>query len=294
MSRIIRQARKDDTWHYSAIVPTWNNLLYVQCLVRSIERHSSLPHQLIFYVNEGSDGTVDWLMNHTSADIIHSSKNVGVCVALNEARHVMKTEWLVFLNDDMYVLPNWDTYLLEEVKKAGHRRLFYSATLMQPGEFWDNSVIAQCNYGHSPLDFDEKSLLRDFNQFSHPDWCGSTWPPNIVHSTVWDAVGGYDEAFSPGMYSDPDFAMKLWQSGLREFKGIGRSRVYHFSSVSTNRIVHNKGQRRFLKKWGITNRTFGKHYLRRGTPYNGPLPEVKRTLSYYIDVVRSKIKMFWI
>ncbi len=29
------------------------------------------------------------------------------------------------------------------------------------------------------------------------------------------------EEFSPGMYSDPDLSMKLWQEGVRYFKGIG-------------------------------------------------------------------------
>ena len=35
----------------------------------------------------------------------------------------------------------------------------------------------------------------------------------------------------PGSGSDPDFNMKLWNIGIRIFKGINDCKVYHFGSV---------------------------------------------------------------
>ena len=105
------------------------------------------------------------------------------------------------------------------------------------------------------------------------DWQGATWPPNIVHKSIWDKVGGYSVEFSPGMYSDPDFSMKLWNAGIRLFKGVSKSRVYHFGSKSVKRITKNPGYHKFISKWGMTSSTLSKYYLRRGQKYTGNLPE---------------------
>ena len=75
------------------------------------------------------------------------------------------------------------------------------------------------------------------------------------------------------MYSDPDFSRKLWEYGVRYFKGLAKSRVYHFGSKSTKRASVNSGGNTFLFKWGITSRTFTQKYLRSGEKFDGPLKE---------------------
>src|SRR5690606_924217 len=107
------------------------------------------------------------------------------------------------------------------------------------------------------------------------DWNGSTWPPTIVHVDLWDLVGGLSIEFSPGMYSDPDFSKKLYEAGVRNFKGLGNSMVYHFVSKSTKRIKKNRGKRTFLLKWGITSRTFSEKFLKKGKVYNGEIETIK-------------------
>ena len=78
--------------------------------------------------------------------------------------------------------------------------------------------MIQGDFGDSIDNFEEEKLLSEFNKTDFHDWVGSTWPPCVVSKRLWDKVGGYSEEFSPGMYSDPDFSMKLWQEGVRHFK----------------------------------------------------------------------------
>ena len=47
------------------------------------------------------------------------------------------------------------------------------------------------------------------------------WQPSLIPKKTWNKVGGFSEEFSPGLGSDPDFNMKLWNIGVRLFKGLG-------------------------------------------------------------------------
>ena len=129
------------------------------------------------------------------------------------------------------------------------------------------------HYGDSIANFNEAELLKEYNTLPMKDWQGATWPPNIVHKDIWDLVGGYSIEFSPGMYSDPDFSFKLWKAGVRLFKGIAQSRVYHFGSLSVKRIKKNRGYHTFISKWGMTSGSFSKYYIHRGEQFIAPLSE---------------------
>jgi len=104
---------------------------------------------------------------------------------------------------------------------------------------------------------------------------------------LWDLVGGMSVEFSPGMYSDPDFSMKLWKSGVRLFKGVANSRVYHFGSKSTGRVKKNKGKETFINKWGVSPSTFTGKYLKRGEDYGGPLEDY---FPSYSEILKVKFK----
>jgi len=103
-------------------------------------------------------------------------------------------------------------------------------------------------------------------------------------------VGGYSTEFSPGMYSDPDFSKKLWDAGVRDFKGIAASKAYHFMSKTVGRVKRNDGRTQFLKKWGMTSATFVKYYLKRGDDYTGPLPEPEMSSAFKKKLFTSKLK----
>lgn len=259
----------------SIIIPSWNNLAFLQLCIQSIRKHSAFSHQIIVHINEGVDGTREWLDSQEDISYTASTRNIGVCYALNLARSLVRTSYLIYLNDDMVVCPGWDLALFDEIGAIGHNQFFLSSTAIEPVPQSSCSIAG--NYGLTAESFDEDKLLREFNTHAFADWSGATWPPNVVHIDTWDLVGGYSVEFSPGMYSDPDFSMKLWLAGIRYFKGIAASRAYHFGSVSTKKIRKNKGYYQFIAKWGMTSSSFTKYFLKRGEAFQGPLPEATLT-----------------
>ena len=265
--------------YFSILIPTWNNLEFLKLCIRSIRTHSTVPHEIIIHVNEGTDGTLDWVKNeglkHT-----HSSANSGVCIAMNKMAKLAESRYILYLNDDMYVLPEWDNLLKQEIESLPDDMFYLSSTSIEAKP--QSNCMIQCDFGDSIDNFEEEKLLSEFNKTDFHDWSGSTWPPCVVSKRLWDKVGGYSEEFSPGMYSDPDFSMKLWQVGVRHFMGLSYSRVYHFGSKSVGRVKKNNGRKQFIKKWGITPSSFSKYYLLRGKNYKNNLDVFKIPLWIYL------------
>lgn len=273
---------------FSIFIPSWNNLSYLKLCIESIRKNSTYPHQIIVHVNEGADGTLRWIEQQSDIDYSFSPKNIGVCYALNSCRTLATASYFVYLNDDMYVCPGWDEALYKEIQAIGHPYFFLSSTAIEPMP--QSNCAIQKNYGKTIKEFQEEKLLVEYAQLPMNNWEGASWPPNIVHKDIWDLIGGYSIEFSPGWYSDPDFSMKLWQTGIRIFKGVANSRVYHFGSVSTKRIKPGKGYHIFVSKWGITQHTFMKHFLKRGSKYAGNLTETKLSLGLKINNVYKQLR----
>jgi len=283
----------DSQAKFSILIPTWNNLPLLKLCIKSIRKNSAFPHQIILHINENKDGTLDWAKKQ-QVDYTFSEENVGICLAMNAAASLATTEYVVYMNDDMYALPHWDRYLWNEIRQMDSPYFFLSATTIEAEVTRTNRCnIAPYDFGRDADTFNEQKLLAEFASLPKEDWSGATWPPNLVPKKLWDLVGGYSVEFSPGMYSDPDFSMKLWQIGVRYFKGVAQSRVYHFLSRSTERMVKNNGSKQFLKKWGITNSTFSRFYLRRGQPFAGALPEREQSFRANRAHLKSRLKRIW-
>lgn len=274
---------------FSVLIPTWNNLAYVQACVDSLRKHSTFSHEIILHLNDGSDGTLEWAQQE-GLSFSHSPENVGVCHALNAAASLATTGYICFFNDDMVALPGWDEVLWREIESLDHDRWFLSGTMIEPTETGNACVIAPRDYGRRVEDFESERLLADYRTWPKADWSGATWPPNVVPRSLWEEVGGYSVEFSPGMSSDPDFSMKCWQAGVRYFKGLGDSRVYHFQARSTGKVTKNDGRKQFLQKWGMTQSTFGKYYLKRGELWKGPQQEPSASWGLWWGKLRSWIK----
>lgn len=277
---------------FSVLIPTWNNLPHLKLLVHSIRKNSSYQHQVVIHVNEGSDGTLQWVKEQ-GFSYSHSQANAGVCYAFNAAATMAQHDFLLLIDDDNYLLPRWDQYLWEEVQQIGHPYFAVSATKIEPRKTFNPCVIAPYNFGTDPESFDESRLLDEYDKLPFTDWNGSSWYPLVVHRRMWDLVGGLSTEFSPGMYSDPDFMMKLWHAGVRYYKGVAKSRSYHFISKSVRRVKKNNGRRQFLEKWGMSNSLFRTEYLRMGTPFGGTLTEPEATSKLRMKQLKDRVKLFF-
>lgn len=262
---------------FSILIPTWNNLEHLKLLIESLRENSETDHQILVHVNEGIDGTADWLSS-VGIQFTQSEENIGICKAMNGLARLADQDLLIYFNDDMYACKGWDTALISAIDQTDGVHFYYSATMIEPRDSGNKCVVVY-DAGSGVADFKKSELLDSISSLARTDWNGGTWPPSVMNRKMWDKIGGFSEEFSPGLYSDPDISMKLWEAGVRDFRGVGNSLVYHFMQKSTGRVKLNDGKKTFLNKWGISASHFTKKILKQGTVYSGPLADQEITPS---------------
>ena len=279
---------------FSILIPTFNNLEYLKFCIRSIKNNSKYTNQIIPHVNIGNDGTLDFL-KHKNIEYSYTEYNSGICEGINKAAKLAKYDYLLYAHDDFYFCPNWDDILRKEVGKIGHNNFYLSGTMMNEGQI-------KFNCGNTPNEFDEGKFLNNYKDYNYYDFQGSTWAPSLVHRDVWNKVGGLSEEFFPGSGSDPDFNMKLWNIGIRIFKGINDFKVYHFGSTvlrkKLSKISKNKygsiGAKIFLIKWGITIKFFKKFYLKSDSKYENILENPNKNFDYFFNLIICKLNFMYV
>ena len=287
---------------FSILIPTYNNLEYLKICVESIQKNSKYEHQIIVHINEGIDGTLEYVKNK-KLDFTLSIENIGMPKALNRASIKAKFDYIVISHDDFYYCPGWDVELVNNVNFIGHNNFYLSSTMVGAGQ-------VKFDAGQTVDNFDETKLLDNLEKIKTIDFQGTTKCPGLIHKEVWKRVGGWSEEFSPTGGDDTDFAMKLWKINIRIFKGLGKSLAYHFGSITTRKkdkslftYLGSRGNKIFLKKWGLTINFFENFFLRSGldknknlifNEYTGPLKEPKKNLNFYVELIKGKFKIFYL
>ena len=244
---------------FSIVIPSWNNLSYLRLCVESLKKHSRFEHEILVHINEGSDGSLQWIQAQ-GIKYTYTARNVGVCVAVNHLVAQATHDWVLYLNDDMVAAPGWDQAFVAAIASVDTDLALFFGALTQP-ENGGNDIIEH-NCGYTPATFNEEKFIRHTLTDNRGDKEGASSQPTLVHKKWWHIVGGYSLEFSPGMSSDDDLLMKFWVLGCRHFRLVGASHFYHFGCKSTGRIKHNMGGRIFVMKWGVTQIEFHRLYLR--------------------------------
>ena len=277
--------------NFTILIPTYNNLKYLRLFCESIKINSNFSHQLIFHINDGSDGSYDYI-NNNKYQFTHSKTNIGLCSSIKEASKLIKNQYVLYAHDDMYFCKNWDKFLIDEVQKQNNNLFYFSGTNIS---YKDGILNFDC--GNTPENFDQIKFDNFCEKDNSPDLQGSHWAPHLIHRDLWTKVEGFSIEFDPGDGSDPDLCMKLWNEGVRIFKCISGFKVYHFGSVTTRKrdININNGTKKFLLKFGFNPRFFRKYYLRGDgkIKYLGPLDDPKLNFSMLLSLIINKFKYYY-
>jgi glycosyltransferase involved in cell wall biosynthesis len=246
---------------YSIIVVTWNNLA---CTVQCIESLlGTVPHQAeILVVDNGStDGTRGYLaevsgQNPVVREPIFLTENRGWCCAANLGLARAKGKYLVLLNNDVVVTPEWLEGLREAMDEApscvpGTRRVGLAGPVSNAAGGAQQVVL--------PPEYDASGLeghARRHRAAMRRNW-GTTWFLSgfclMMHRDCHAEVGGLDERFSPGGFDDNDLVLRAQEKGW-DCVIAGDVYVHHEGSATFRRFMPEKrgglvNRATFMEKW---------------------------------------------
>ena len=294
---------------FSILIPSYNNLAYLKLCIESIKKNSAYNHQIIVHINEGSDGSLEYIKN-LNCEFTYSKQNIGMPSALNKASRLANNDYIVISHDDFYYCPNWDVEFKKEIDLYNHNDFYLSGNTILDIELNDKLQSKSLDAGKTIELFDENKLLNNLHKVKTIDWQGTTKCPGLIHKDVWNKVQGWSEEFFPTGGDDTDFALKLWNSNVRIFKGLGNCFVYHFGSITTrkkgsklNTYLGSKANKIFIRKWGISTNFFEKYYLQSGLDssknlifreYNGPLSNPNKNINYFLELLVIKLNLIYL
>ncbi len=196
----------------SVVMVTFGAWQSTERAVAALIEHTPRRFELIVVDNASDDGTRDRLGELSSAHVILNDRNVGFGPAANQGADQAHGPYLLFLNTDAFVHPGWLEPLLETVECAGvgavvPRFLHPNGTLQDAGALLaqDGTVMV---YGDGD---DPDRLCYRFRRVVD---IGSA-ACMLVKRSLFLAVGGFDELFTPAYYEDADLCMRLAHEGLQ-------------------------------------------------------------------------------
>lgn len=296
---------------FSILIPSYNNIDYLKLCIESIKKNSKYNHQIIIHINEGSDGTLEYVKNN-NFEYSFSENNVGMPKALNLASKLALSDYLIISHDDFYYCPGWDDEFYKEISTMKNNLFYLSGTMVNADEnYLSNSfsTLPTFDAGLTHDKFNEKKLLNNLSKIKYFNFQGTTKHPALIHIELWKKVGGWSEEFFPTGGDDTDFLVKLWNSGVRIFKGLGNCTVYHFGSITTRKkdkslftYLGSKANKIFIRKWSMSINFFENNYLRSGyknkkmiaNKYDGPLLNPNKNYIFLLNKLKFKIYKFYL
>lgn len=100
----------------SIIIVNWNGLRWLKMCLPSLQKQRYKSIEIILVDNASTDGSIAWAQkNHPGVKIIRNNENLGFAEANNVGYRVAKGKYVLLLNNDTIVQPD---FLVELVKKT--------------------------------------------------------------------------------------------------------------------------------------------------------------------------------
>lgn len=197
----------------SVIVVLFNQAELTYHCLRALQRNAGQPLELIIFDNQSSDETSALLERLDGAVILKSPENLHFLRGVNCAAKQASGEYLLLLNNDARVLPGTIASAMARLDEdpsigaVGGPIILLDGTLQEAGSivFSDGSCLGY-GRGRDPGEA-EFRFRRDV------DYCSGAFL--MLRRSLWEALGGFDEAFIPAYYEETDLCLRIWASGSR-------------------------------------------------------------------------------
>jgi N-acetylglucosaminyl-diphospho-decaprenol L-rhamnosyltransferase len=221
------------------VIPVFNQLHYTRQCLHSLNASGCVDEMIVVVNNASTDGTAEFLSRSPGLRVIQNSENRACAAAWNQGFLASRTEWALFLNNDVVLPPGWLENLLAFAEK-------------------EKADIASPAMGEGELDYDLAAYARKFTGRMKTVQRRNTANGAcfLVRRRVFEAIGNFDESFCRGGNEDDDFFLRARLAGFK-LATTGGAYIHHFGDVTQSAVRQTFGLSReetiryFRAKWKI-------------------------------------------
>lgn len=219
----------------SIIIPVHNQIDYtLRCLMSIARNTADVEHEIILVDDCSSDETPTLLSQRDDLVFLRNEKNLGFIGSCNAGLRRAKKNYVVYLNNDTEVGPDWLSALIntfelnDHVGMVGAKLIYPDGKLQEAGGLiWDD--FSGWNWGRMQDPEDPR-----YNYVRHADYCSGA--ALLLPRSLAEALGGFDPHFTPAYGEDSDLAFKVRTLGLSVlYQPL--SQVVHYEGVSSGTDV---------------------------------------------------------
>ena len=214
----------------SVIIPVFNELATTLACLQSVAQSATARTFEVIVANDASrDDTAAILADVRHLRLVNQPENLGFLRNCNRASEHARGRFIVFLNNDTQVSPNWLTALAEAcdapgVGAAGPRMVFPNGALQEAG-------VRLRRYG-------SVEMIGQHEDPDDPRWC---FPREVeyvsgaclmLRTAVFRELGGFNEALAPAYCEDLELCLRLHRRGLRIIYTPAAEIVHELSRTS--------------------------------------------------------------
>ncbi len=194
----------------SAIIPTWNRADLLKAILANLRSQTRPPDQVIV-IDNGSTDETQAIAQGAPVDLITFPQNRGFAAAVNEGIRQARGDWLLIVNNDVILEPQWLERLVEAAEREGASfgvgKLLRSDGMNVIDGSWDLVSRAayawRCGYGKR-----DGAIWSARRKITFAPMTAA-----LFHRRVFEQIGLLETRFE-SYYEDVDFGVRCALAGL--------------------------------------------------------------------------------
>jgi len=215
----------------SFVIPSRNNLKYLQQAVNSILDCYDTNHDIVLLDDASTDGTWEWIQSLEGDHFVkyrnEGPERVGHTILYDKGVEISKTEVFSILHADMVVSQNYVPNLLKHLE----RKKVICATRVEPPLHPPGPEKYVRSFGLEPEEFNKKAFeefVAEAEISNQEEISNGIFAPWCMYKEDFQAIEGHDDLFAPMELEDSDIFNRMFMAGYKLIQSRDAF-VYHMT-----------------------------------------------------------------